>query len=481
MSAHQFKTLVLPALLAGTSRQPIDFPRLLGGAIAAGDPKSGLTALALTGQALRFERPAPPPSYAVIQLPSRSRANVPEALRPMLVRLFGDGKQALAADDSLALAMALVLERRRLQPHPFDYHRMEGFLRAHAERLGPGVCCWVDRDKADEEKRGYFDAEVLDDGNWHEAVPARRQRYIEDRRRQDADAARALVEAVWSNEAAELRFRLLQALRAGLGAADIPFLQGLVKDRAPRVRELAERYLSRLPGAAAQNSALKSVLDRIKRGQAGVLRKRPTLKLELPATVTGVNWRNWVAQSFADLELDEFAAALGMRSDETIAAAAQDPCLSTAVTIMAFRQADPVLARQAFEALPEALSWLALQLLQTIEDVEPKARQELAEFLLRNDLAKGALPAVAMERVHRLFNGPMSDGLMEEILNAPVWLEWSAAPETHQHAILAPLAALCPPAKRPALEAVLAKIDTPQVRRILQFFEILGTLEGQPS
>jgi hypothetical protein len=233
MSTHAFKAIVLPALLVGTSRQPIDFSRLSDCAISPGDPKSGLKALALTGQALRFERPAPPSDYAAIPMRNPSRRNVPEALRPMLVRVFGDRYSVF---HNLALAMALALEARWLQPHPFDFPRMEGFLRAHAERLGMDVRPWIDRDKKGDEKRGYFDVEVLNDDNWHDATPSRRQRYIGDRRRQDANAARALVEAVWSNQGAELRFNLLQSLRAGLSSADIPFLEGLAKDRAPRVR-----------------------------------------------------------------------------------------------------------------------------------------------------------------------------------------------------------------------------------------------------
>jgi hypothetical protein len=61
MNARGFKSLVLPALLAGTSRQPIDYSRLFDGTISpgdpkwgdpnSGDPKSGLKALALAGQA----------------------------------------------------------------------------------------------------------------------------------------------------------------------------------------------------------------------------------------------------------------------------------------------------------------------------------------------------------------------------------------------------------------------------------------------
>jgi hypothetical protein len=57
MSAQGFKTLVLPALLAGTSRQPIDVSQWLKGAFPAGEAKAGLKALALTGQAMRMGRP----------------------------------------------------------------------------------------------------------------------------------------------------------------------------------------------------------------------------------------------------------------------------------------------------------------------------------------------------------------------------------------------------------------------------------------
>jgi hypothetical protein len=359
MSAHDFKTTVLPALLVGTSRQPIDFSRLSDAAISPADPKSGLKALALTGQALRFERPAPPSDYAAIPIRNPSRRNVPEALRPMLVRMFGDGDATVLPffrsgyHDSLQLAMALAFEARRLQPHPFDFHLMRSFLRAHAERLGPAACRWVDREKGAEEKRGYFDVDELNDGNWHQTTPARRQQYIEDRRRQDANAGRALVEAVWPNEAADLRVSLLQALRQGLCSADAAFLEGLAKDRAPRVRELAERYLSRLPGATGQNPALRSVMERIVRHEAGFIRKRVTLKLELPATVIGNGWRGWVAESFEEVEVDELARGLGLGAAEMIAAAAQDRCLPTALTIMAFRQGNTAIARQAYEATPE--------------------------------------------------------------------------------------------------------------------------------
>jgi hypothetical protein len=477
MSAQAFETDVLPALLRGISRQPIDFSRLVGGAISSDDPKAGLKALALAGQALRFERPAPPSDYAVVVAPGKSRANPPEALRPKLVRLFGDGKSAVRPQDDLALAMALAFERRRLQIHPFDFPRMDGFLRAHAERLGPKARAWVYRDRPEEEKRGYLDFEALDDENWREATPAVRQRYIEGRRRQDPAGARALVEAAWSGEDADRRLEMLQALRRGLSSADIPFLRRLAKDRAPRVRELAEQYLSRLSDSAEQSPALKAILERIVRGRAGILRRRLTLKLELPATEAGKDWRSFASRCIKEVELDELAHALGLRPAEMIAAAAEDPCLSAAIAIMAFRQDNASLARQAYEATSEHSQWIDWQIFHAIDPTAPEARRDLAEFFVRETLVAGRLAQRILARAHRLIDGPASESLIGEILEAPVWAEWAAAPEGQHHANFALVAALCPQATRPRLREALVRIDFGSLARVHEFLDILDTIE----
>jgi hypothetical protein len=477
MSASALKGQVLPALLLGVSRQPIDFSHLFGGAISPGDPKSSLKALALAGQALRFERPGPPSHYAALQTRGHSRPNPPEAVRPKLVRLFGDGKFAVPPQDDLALAMALAFERQRLQIHPFDFPRMDRFLRVHAERLGPEAHAWIDRDRPSEERGGYFDSEALDDDNWREATPAHRQRYIEERRGRDAGAARALIEAAWPNEGADLRLRLLQALRPGLSSGDIPFLQSLASDRAPRVRQLAERYLSRLPGAVGHNPALTLVMERIVRSEAGLLRKRPKLKLELPATVTGQGWRDWIVRSFEEVEFDELARALDLPSAEMIAAAVGDQYLCPALTIMAFRQGDAAMARLAYEAMVEVPPWLEWWLLRSIEMVAPKARQDLAEFLISKALAAGSLTPGTLTNAHRSLNGPMSEALMDEILRAPTWSQWAAAPEDQHSLIFAPVAALCPQAKRPTLREALAAIESGPLAIVHQFLDILDSLE----
>jgi hypothetical protein len=110
-----------------------------------------------------------------------------------------------------------------------------------------------------------------------------------------------------------------------------------------------------------------------------------------------------------------------------------------------------------------------------MEKREPRARQELAEFLVRKDLSAGIINHSVLAQVHRTLNGPISDGLMEEILRAPVWSQWSAAPLGYHTSALDPVAALCPAAKRPALRQAAAKIQA--VQPILQFLDMLDSLE----
>jgi hypothetical protein len=476
MNARDLKIRVLPALLAGTVRQAIDFPSLFDGLLSSTDPKAVLKALVLTGQALRFERPAPPSRYAVTAQRVHARRNVPEALRPGFVRLFGDGRTGLPPQDSLSLAMALTLERQHVQPHPFDFPRLDGFLRAHVERLGPEVGAWMGRDKAGGETPSYFDIEACDDSNWSEASPARRQRYVADRRRQDAGAARALVEAVWTKEGADIRLRLLQALRLRLSAADAPFLESAINDRAPKVRALVERYLSRLPGATGENPALASIVARIVKGKARFFSARITLKLETPATVTTDNWQRWVDQAFEDVELEELAQALGLSAAEMIAAAAQDKILAAAIALLAFRQDDSTIACQAYESLSEVSPWFEGRFFGALEVVEPTARRELAEFLARKALAAGTLTPSLLARAHQVIEGPASESLMEDILRGPIFSQEPSAEEANR-AFLAPLAALCPRVKRPELREALARADPLQIRPILQFLDILDNLE----
>ena len=60
MRAADFKARVLPILLAGTSRHPLDPRGNVREVVPPEDGKAALKALSLTGQALWFERPLCP-------------------------------------------------------------------------------------------------------------------------------------------------------------------------------------------------------------------------------------------------------------------------------------------------------------------------------------------------------------------------------------------------------------------------------------
>ncbi len=125
----------------------------------------------MLSQALRLETPPAPPDYAVVGAAATGRGLMAEELRPAFVRLFGSAKGGVPPQDPLAAAMAATLDRLSLAPHPFDFHRLEPFLRAHAERLGAAVAAWLDRAGTEAPRNGYLEAAVLTDEDWALATP----------------------------------------------------------------------------------------------------------------------------------------------------------------------------------------------------------------------------------------------------------------------------------------------------------------------
>jgi hypothetical protein len=314
------------SFLLGTARNPapIDaaFTRLAG---AAGAP-SELTALALLGQRMRFRKLGPAPASNVIAV-ADSRAVVPDAARVLMRRLLG-GKDG--ADDIAGLALADAYNRCRLRPHPFDLPRLASFVKRHGELLGATASAWAARDEAEQQPASFFDTDAIDASNWTLARPAARAAFIAGLRTREPDRARALVEASFASEAAPVRARLLGALAHGLSAADVPFLEGLAKDRAPSVREEAQRLLKFIPGTAAAQNRLHDLVARTKVGTAGLLRRRKTLTLERPVNLQPLANadRAWAAGEYAGLPIDEMAAAFALSVPDMIAAAADDAALT---------------------------------------------------------------------------------------------------------------------------------------------------------
>ena len=87
MNATTLKAQALPALLAGTNRQPINFANGLA-ELERGDTTTGtLNALSLTAQALRFERPLPPANFNTEPSIHDERNILPNRMRRTLIRI----------------------------------------------------------------------------------------------------------------------------------------------------------------------------------------------------------------------------------------------------------------------------------------------------------------------------------------------------------------------------------------------------------
>ncbi len=277
VNAKTLKAQAIPALLAGAARQPLSLSGDLAG-LAGSDPAiAQLKTLSLTAQALRFERPLPPPAFSTEPEFHDDRPILPDASRRILIRLLKEKKTS----DDLELALAWGFARSRLRPHPFDLPRIDSFVRTHAEHLGLTAQHWTaQQGDAAAAPKSYFDAEALDDATWSSAPLSHRVRFLDGRRKEEPTAARALLEASWAQENADARVRLLAALEGGLSSGDQTFLEGILKDRAPRVRSMAQRFLSRITGSGAEHPALKACLERIQHTSSGLIKKRAKLALE---------------------------------------------------------------------------------------------------------------------------------------------------------------------------------------------------------
>jgi hypothetical protein len=326
------------SFLLGTARHPAAVETALA-AIGIADATrvrgaKELTALAFIGQRLRYRRPGRPPDEATAKAVDDKWRIVPEAARPLMRRLVGkDG----SASDVAALALVDSCHRLRLRPHPFDLPRLDAFVKQHGDRLGAYASAWAARgDKADETRGDYFDADAIDADNWTTARPAARAAFIAALRAHDAERARGLVEASFAHEPAPIRARLIGALAPGLSPADVPFLESLAKDRAPTVREQAQQLLKRIPGTPAAEGRLRELVARSKVAVGGLLRRRKSLALDLPANLGAADaGRRWAVDEYAGIGLDAMAGAFGLAVADMIEAASDD----AALTALCARQA----------------------------------------------------------------------------------------------------------------------------------------------
>jgi hypothetical protein len=475
MNARTLRLQAYPALLAGTSRQPLGFRGDLAELAQEDTASATLNALSLTGQALRFERPMAPPNFSVEPEVRDQRTVMPDRMRRPLLRLLNNRK----SQDDLVLALAWAFGKYKVRPHPFDLPKMDAFVRAHAEHLGLTAQHWAEqRDGSRTEVRNYFDAEDMDEATWTKGSPGLRMRFIAEQRKQDANAARAMVEAVWAQENADTRVRLLMALETGLHADDQLFLEGLAKDRAPRVRALAQRFLARLTGNRADHPALAACLERIRKSTTGLLKERTALTLEFPATVKEHEAKAWIREAFAEVSCEELAHALQLSVEQMIGATEADQNLSLALALMAIQDKRfDLLERLTSGQLSDA--WEQLIVCGTFESsmMTREERLRLSQILIAPYKGKPPASYWAWSWLHHILEGPAPEALFEPVLQSPRWLGKLLEEDKQGLEWMEILAALCPSTHRVRLRALMEPLDAPLTLTALPLLDILDSLE----
>ena len=476
------------SFLLGTARNPAPVAAALVALGTTGGTPSELTALALLGQRMRFRRHGPPPTDVAAATVEDRRAVVPEAARPLMRRLVG-GKDGLASDVA-ALALADVLHRRRLRPHPFDVPRLAAFVKALGDLLGPYAAAWAARgEEAEKQPAGYFDADAVDETNWTTARPAARAAFIAALRTREPDRARALVEASFATEPAPVRARLLGALASGLSAADVSFLEGLAKDRAPSVRDEAQRLLKLVPATAASQERLRDLVARTKVSTSGLVRRRKVLTLELPANVKPFPQdpvsdpaRRWAAEEYAGIGLDAMAEAFALPLPEMLAAAADD----AALTGLFARQAS---LERRFDVLGTIVREHAAD--AWIDAIGTGAAVELPDDASVDQWCAAALtPEMwpdfsyrALERLYRFLRRPLPQPTARALLRSRAVASmhgWSGDPRVLDVLCLL-LTALVPAALRAELRAALAPLPAEDIPRALLLIDCLTLVDPPHS
>jgi hypothetical protein len=466
MTMQDLKSLILPRLMSG-ARDGLPLER-----IGATTP---LQALSLAGQAIRFEPPSRPAQLAVEAIVNDGRRILPDPARKLLLRLLA-GKGPTS--NMPAAAIARTMNARQLRPHPFDLPKLESFAKSHAEALGAEAMAFAQRETPTEQKQNYFAPDQLTDETWMLATPAVKAGFIAGRRARDPAAALALLEASWGTESADSRLRLLATLRADLSERDSSFLTGLSTDRAPRVRELAQRMLARLPGFAGDDPALRAALERMKTAKSGLVFKKLSLALEIPTTVQPHAVSGWVRQTFAGVEFAGLGNALSMSAQEIVDAAQKDAPMRFACFVMATEEKRLDLVETIAGRTGNLWAEIVAAGFDELPGYSPDERARWAELVVQPRSWGETTTLWTLTTMLGLLEGTGSEQLMRDLLASKPWTALSNDPTRLTADIVENLAVLCPSTMRPMLRAQIADIDGNRSNTATLFLDLMDILEA---
>ncbi|MDN5857262.1 MAG: DUF5691 domain-containing protein [Pseudonocardia sp.] len=255
---------LVAAATVGTGTRPVAITTLPGaaadhvGAISAQEPAAALLDAAALLLARQRAGLVPDPAGATGRPPA-----VPDTapeLTPLGAEVLA---RRLAARDALLVPALLdaTAAAGRLVPPPLLPALLEAAtrtrgLRGVTARVGGRRARWLAGLRPEWSWFAEPPTEPDDPWVWHTGGRAARQAHLAALRASDPAAARELLGAGWPRETGDDQAAFLAVLRTGLGAADEPFLEAALDDRAAGVRATAAGLLAVLPGSGyAQRAA----------------------------------------------------------------------------------------------------------------------------------------------------------------------------------------------------------------------------------
>ncbi|MFD1981108.1 DUF5691 domain-containing protein [Mesorhizobium newzealandense] len=342
--------------------------------------------LAIAAQALDIAlRPAAPKTLkGRPPLPELALPMLPERLRPLL-------RAALkhASDTRGKTRVVTLVASRGFVLHPMDW------MPAASYQESPDVYApWIDwQSGVDGEK--HTSQEQLAAENWDDFYPAARRTALADMRRTAPASARMLIETKGSGEPAEVRLALIELMRFGLGADDVPFLQSLSADRSGKVRELAGRLLARLgehghPRDGGPEDPTAELAAFIAEGKSGFIRRRTTYA---PAKLKSPAQEARRGDLFATCYLGDLAARFGKTESDFVGAwqfGVDDNADLFLVRMVSVSGGDAAVAYLA-DALVAEGGKPALLVLQLMPRLDSQRKRVLVRLILKGPQPLGAL------------------------------------------------------------------------------------------
>jgi hypothetical protein len=413
--------------MTGMHENSEEFERgLMLGFARAGKPvDQPLTKLSLLASRRKFARPAVPSLASVTGFKrTETSAFIPDAARKHLIRLVS-GKDGNSTD-GMARGALTALKRSGFSLHPFDFAKLEDFILRNAEDLGPDARQWlsiVHPEKASQTDL-YVDEEVTEE-NLAQVSRSQRVQFLRRMRQKDPAQARVLIEGLIGGEQAEMRLRYLSIVGANFSEADKPFVETLLSDRAPSVKELANTLLGRLPGSEAYGRRITLLKDYFEVKTEGLLRRRKVLHYKGPGGKKLDERAKFIGQALSGASLGDFAAAMEV-DEASLADMALQNSDERALVAMVLQmvigegRVDTLSAHRAkfdgqgFDLLPQIVT-------EQFQSLDSQMQDEILAIVIQPSSWTSFPMSHLIEGLANILDRPLHPALAHQVLDSPAW------------------------------------------------------------